>query len=334
MKRRIFSHYGLAGVIWALSTALSAPASGQDTPAAPTPMGYKRDERGRLMQTHFDLRRRYMAGVHWAGTLGEDDFASATALEMGGSYEIYQERKSRRSKLRYLEGRLEIQDLEIDALAFEYSTGRRSREPVFWITTFVGPPRRFDVALDIAPGLMLGRFWVGDLEERRMMLADIGAVHLDWEVAHGPNLEDYITVRVATGMGLRTFPSSEGAAAYLYPELAVRAAWLMGDRGLTQLGFDGRLRTAWEPSSEVSWFEGRAAVGLERIVVAISDQPIALFVQPGVKWIDAPGADVLEARVDAGVRLSLFTPPRDPEDQCPDAAEDFDYVEDDDGCPE
>lgn len=325
----------------AVGLAIASPADSQEPPSyeQAQPTGYKRDDAGRLMQTHFDLRRRYMAGVHWAGGVdaADGELTSATALEVGGAFELYQERKSRRTKFRYLEGRLQIQDLEIDTLLFDYSVGRRSAEPVFWITTFIGEPRRFDVAIDIAPGVMLGRFWVGPLDGRRMLLADIGDVHLDWELAHGPNLEDYLAVRVATGAGLRTFTGEDsggGVAGYLYPEVGVRAAWLMGDRGLTQLGFDGRLRAAWEPASEVRWFESRAAIGLERILIAVSDQPVALFIQPGLKWINAPGGEELEARVDVGVRLSLFAPPRDPDDQCPDAVEDFDYVDDEDGCPE
>lgn len=328
--------FAFVAALAAVLAGYSPAAKSQPLPDQPAPFGFKRDARGRLLQTHFDLRRRYMTGVHWAGTYEaepDDGFASSTAIEFGGQYELYRERKSRRSRFRYLEGRLELQDLEIDALLFEYARGRRARDPVLWITTFIGEPRRYDLTLDLSPGVMLGRLWTGPINDEQLFALDIGHVHLDWEIVHGPNLEDYFALRVATGVGLRFF-AGETAEAYLYPEVGARSSWLIGERGLMQWSVDARLRLAHEPRTSVTWYEARVASPFERVVLAISDQPVSIYAQPSLHYLDLPGGGRVDMRVDAGVRLSLFVPPRDPEDQCPDEAEDIDYDRDEDGCPD
>jgi len=75
-------------------------------------------------------------------------------------------------------------------------------------------------------------------------------------------------------------------------------------------------------------------LSLERILLAITDQPIALFIEPAVHYVEVP-FDALrraDVRVTAGGRLSFFVPPRDPDDQCPNEAEDYDGYQDSDGC--
>lgn len=324
-----------------LCTAV-AHAQTPPTPTPPafddTPFGFKRDERGRLLQTHFDLRRRYFASVQWLGSmdLTEDPLKlrSSTLLEVGGVYESYSEYKSRRNRFRYLEASLELDELEAHGLLLAYDRGRRSADPQIWITTFFGEPKRYDIAVDLGPGLIMGRFWVGPVEGREMGLVDIAQGHLNWEIFHGLSLEDYVLVRIGAGLGLRFYTAGGDAALYVYPELAARWAWLMGERGLTQLGIDARARLAHEPNSGLTWYEGEATIGLERILIAISDQPLAIYAEPGLHVLELGGRERLDARIGVGLRLSLFVPPREPDDLCPGEVEDFDGFQDQDGCPD
>ena len=99
---------------------------------------------------------------------------------------------------------------------------------------------------------------------------------------------------------------------YAFPELGLHAAWTVGDNGLTQLGFDGRMKWAWDLDSGSHWKMGTARLFAERIMIAINDQPISLFAAPEVRYSDLPFADVhgVDLRLMAGARLSLFVPPR------------------------
>lgn len=302
------------------------------------PFGFKRDERGRLFQTHFDLRRRYFLGVGDVGFVDALEDVTAVSqsvyFEVGGSYEEYDGYRTRRNRFRFLEGTLQLTPLEIEGLLFQYDRGRQTIYPTLWITTFVGEPRRYDINLDVGPGVILGRFWYGPIGSRQMGYVDVAAGHLNWEMFQTANLEDYFLVRLGAGLGVRFFGDDAAADVYLYPELGVEWAWLMGQRGLTELRLQGTARLAHEPVNDATWYEMRGAVALERILLAITDQPIALFIEPSAHYIEVPFDEERRAdvRVMAGGRLSFFVPAREPDDRCPNEAEDYDGFQDSDGC--
>lgn len=275
------------------------------------PHGYRRDERGRAFQTHFDLRSRMFLGVYYAGNLREDYTGSLT-LETGSTYEHFSRSEKRRHRFKFIEGSLTLAPLEAHATLFDYNFGRVGDEPIFYITDLIGEPSRHDVYINIGSGLTLGRLDYRTYEGAQdQAFLDLVEGRLQWEVLQSFDLEDYIMFKLGGGMGTRRMGNEDAGSVYFYPEAAFEAMWMLSPRGLFQMGVEGRARLGYEPDTDASWVSATAAANIEWVALAISDQPLSLFVQPEARYLSMPGDDleVGDVRVMAGVRLSLFTPP-------------------------
>lgn len=273
------------------------------------PYGYKRDRKGRPAQTHFNLRDRLIVGVQYAG-IQKDGMRNTLNVELRSTVEIFNRYTQRRHRFRFLEGELTLAPFEARVTAFEYDYGRRGNEPLFWLTTLVGEPKRYDVYLNVGAGLTLGRLEHRRYEGERQTFVDFFEGRLNWEVVQGLALEDYFMFRIGGGMGTRSWSDESAGPLYVYPEVGFKAAWLMGERGLWQLSADGRARSAYELETGETWLSASVSGSVEWLLVAISDQPVSIFVKPELNYMafnnrSAEG----EVRALAGIRLSLFVPP-------------------------
>lgn len=303
----------------------------------PSRYGFDRDERGRVYQTYFDLRSRWWLGV--AGTLDPgwlDDrsFSTGARLETGVVIEDYDEYDRRRNRHRFLVGSVLIDPLEVDASLWQYSRGRNEEVPSVWVTTFIGEPKRFDIDIHLGPGVELGRFNYYAIEGDHHALTDIVHGVLNWEMLQSSTMETLVALRVGGGVGIRWEQASETPYFYYYPEVALDWHWVIDDRGLTELRLGASGRIADEPATSGLWKQVKAGMSFERVVLAINDQPISLYVEPHVRWTDMgpAGTEQTDLRMHAGARVSLFSPPRMPDDLCPNEAEDLDGFNDHDGC--
>lgn len=278
-----------------------------------TPYGYKRDELHRTLQTHFDLRSRLLLGVHYEGLLDGGTWRNSLRVETRSSYEHWSNYNQRRHRFRFIEGELSLANLRAQATVFEYDYGRTSDEPVLFIGTMLGEPQRYDVKLSLGMGTTLGRLDYRTINAQSQVFIDLLEGRLNWEILQGTALEDYLMVRLGVGFGTRRYSDTPADPLYLYPELGVKSAWLIGARGLAQLSLDARVRYGWEPDSNANWTLAEAKASGELILITISDQPLSAFVQPEYTILDlhAPSGDVSqrEFRLISGLRLSLFVPP-------------------------
>ena len=102
---------------------------------------------------------------------------------------------------------------------------------------------------------------------------------------------------------------------FLYPMAGFEAGWLMGRRGLTQLRLQGDARLGWDMESggASAWREARASLSLERVVLAVTDQPVSLYAQASSRLVHMPTAGLRtfgEAQLNVGLRLSFLVPAR------------------------
>lgn len=272
--------------------------------------GYKRDARGRAFQTHFDLRSRLLLGVYYTG-LAEDGYSQSLTIETRSSYEkLGWER--RRHRFSFVEGRLTLSPLQASATLFDYNNGRVGDEPLFYITTLIGEPRRHDVYMRVGKGLTLGRLDYRVFEDAPdQAMLDFVAGRLQWEIAQGLGLEDYVNLSIGVGVGTRGIGNAEAGSIYVYPELGFKAIWLKSPRGLLQLATEGTIRSAWEPELGEMFQVATARASLEWVMVAISDQPISLYLEPEARFTRIPTDDIQrgEWRTQAGIRFNFFTPP-------------------------
>jgi hypothetical protein len=276
---------------------------------------YQRDEQGRVFQTSFDLRRRLYLGVYdmlrFDQPEGLGSLEQSLVLEMGSVVDYYDFRRFRRHRHRFLEAQLMLGPFEIDAELYSYDRSRATKVPAFWITTFIGTPRRFDVPIQLGAGYSLARLHYQRTEAGDLMVLDLVDGRINWELYQGPFVENYLLMSVGGGVGLRDMEGRGAPIVYVYPELGVKGAWILGQRGLSQLEFDGRIKRGFEPKTSDQWTMGTAALSFERIVIAVSDQPISVFLKPQVRYsaVEIAGLDGVDYRLLAGVRLSLLSPP-------------------------
>lgn len=281
-----------------------------------TPYGYQRDELHRSLQTHFDLRSRLLLGVHYQGSLdldGDQPWKNTLTVETRSTYEHWSAYDKRRHRFRFIEGELSLAPFRAEGTIFEYDYGRTSDEPLLFIGTMIGPPKRYDIHLGLGLGTTIGRLDYRTLAGTRQVFIDMLEGRVNWEVLQGLALEDYLMLRIGAGIGTRRYSDQDTGPLYLYPEASVKSAWLIGERGLGQVLFDASARYGWESSSGVTWTSANVKASGEWVAITISDQPLSVFVQPELEYMKLKDGDAIlsgrELRLMAGLRLSLFVPP-------------------------
>lgn len=281
-----------------------------------TPYGYQRDELHRTLQTHFDLRSRLLLGVHYQGSLdleGDQPWKNTLTVETRSTYEHWSAYNKRRHRFRFIEGELSLAPFRAEGTLFEYDYGRTSDEPLLFIGTMIGPPKRYDIHLGLGLGTTVGRLDYRTLAGTRQVFIDMLEGRVNWEILQGLALEDYLMLRIGAGIGTRRYSDQDTGPLYIYPEASIKSAWLIGARGLGQVLFDASARYGWESSSGVTWTSANVKASGEWVAITISDQPLSVFVQPELEYMKLKDGDAIlsgrELRMMAGLRLSLFVPP-------------------------
>lgn len=278
---------------------------------AEAPDGWHRDERGRIVQVNFDLHRRVYFGGAWAPQYspnggfqlgrGRTDFGIEVDLATNHNRELH--------RLRFLESSVWLGgEPRVDATLVRYSWSALRLSPMFWLTTFVGKPRRFDLDINIT-GWFEGLRWEL-VQQQSFLTIAAGAVAVDlW---HSKSLESFVRIRL--GPSAEYDIQTNGFS--LKPFAAV-------DMDLT-LDRDGFHHLTASVSAEKLFFdkplEGRRTnparlrlqAGYEVIVLAINDYPLTFLVDARATWRDdivnvKPGWDF---SAHAGLRFSLWAPAR------------------------
>lgn len=284
-----------------------------------SPRGYRRDARGRLVQTSFDLRRRGYLGfadrMHFDldGSDGVPSPTHSLTLEVGGINDKFYRSERRRRRTRFLEGRFVMSPVELDAQLLRTDSVRASDEPGLWIALPFGD-LRLDIPLQLGVGAILGRLHYRQIDGGRLMLLDLLGIHTTWEFYQGALLEDYALVRLGVGTGLRRLSAIDRTPLYFYPEAGIEMAWTLGARGLTQIAVDTRAQLAAELGTGERWVVGAGSLSLEQILFIVTDNPISLFVQPEVRYdrLDFAQLNEFDYRLFVGARISGFSSPRQP----------------------
>src|SRR4051812_21479787 len=114
-----------------------------------TPYGWMRDERGRVFQVNFDLKRRlYFGAGYTPRKVLENPFESKrTSIDFGlFVMEFLDEgRTPTRHRIRLMEGQVHVEPFSAEVTVAHYDMSRRFFNPLLRITTFAGTPQRHDL---------------------------------------------------------------------------------------------------------------------------------------------------------------------------------------------
>jgi hypothetical protein len=281
------------------------------------PHGWERDERGRVIQVNFDLKRRLYLGASWAPRriAGQGD-AGRAAIDFGVFIweHVHGKRSPTRHRLRLVEGEAHLAPYGGELVVAHYDVSRRFDDPLLRITTFFGRPRRTDVTLHLGGWIELGSLELHRTDVGDARLWRLATAHATLDLWQSADLESY--ARVRGGLGV------EGASADDLPDRtaitpggALESDLTLDRRGFHHVGAEiVHERPRYVDGTEGTAERTRARLHYELIVLAINDQPLSLRLSAGAeRRDDIPGLpDRWALTANAGLRFSLWAPPRAP----------------------
>jgi hypothetical protein len=279
--------------------------------------GWTRDERGRVFQTNFDLKRRMYFGASYNPEkfLGEiGDFGRA-AFNFG--FLVLEHRQGRNThRLRLVEGKVRVEPFSSEMVLLHYDLSRRFLDPLLRITTFAGEPRRHDLHLDIGLWTEAGQVEVHHTKAGDSTLWRFGTVQGTIDLWQSASQDSFLRLR--TGIGFeRLYTDKYGDRSALTGSTALELDMVLDDKGFHNL--HGEL--TWEVPRYFSALtqdrlarRNTAKIQYEGILLAINDQPISFTAGiGGEQRNDLPVlSDAWAFVADAGLRVSLWAPPKRP----------------------
>jgi hypothetical protein len=283
---------------------------------ADSPWGWTRDDRGRVFQINFDLKKRIYFGVAYTPKKILENPLESTRTSVDFGLLVLNIKDDRTMhRLRFVEGGVHLEPFSAELVLAHYDMSHRFLDPLLRITTFVGEPQRHDLTLDVGMwtevgGLELHRTARGNAQLWKHAVAE---VTLDvWQSADMSSF-----ARIRTGMGLEgQHDDVNGYHSALVAQSAFEIDTVLDKEGFHNLRFEIRheLPRYFIEMGDTGKLAQRLAAHLsyEAIVLAINDQPLSLkLAMGGEKRDDIPGLPNQWAFVmDAGLRFSLWAPPR------------------------
>jgi hypothetical protein len=290
---------------------------------ADAPHGWTRDNRGRVFQVNFDLKRRLYLGASYAPSKrirgltmhkrSSADFGLFVFETYGGKG------TPNRHRVRLVEGEVFLEPFSAEIVMAHYDLSRRFLEPLLRFTTFLGPPSRHDLHLNIGLWAEAGHLEVHHADAARSSLWRFGTCQATLDLWQSPRLDSFARVRTGVGVErLYTRPTTLEERLAITPSSAFEIDWVVDRKGFHNLRAEVSYETPQylEPRPLVgrSAKRVRARLRYETILVAINDQPLTLRFDAGTeKRNDIPGVPYDWAFVaNAGLRFSLWAPPRPP----------------------
>jgi hypothetical protein len=280
------------------------------------PWGWMRDDRGRVFQVNFDLKRRMYLGFAYTPEKVLDNPLESTRTSMNFGLFVYEDQDGvNRHRIRLVEGEVHLQPFSAELTLVHYELSRHFIDPLLRITTFVGEPQRHDLHLNLGLWTEGGRVEVHRTSEGDSSLWKFGAAAVTLDLWQSAKLDSY--ARLRTGIGIeRQFTDIAGNRSAITPSEAFEIDTVLDREGFHNLHFEIVHEMPQYilplPNGARRANRMRARLQYEAVVLAINDQPISLTLAAGSdKRNDLPGVrDQWAFVMDAGLRYSLWAPPR------------------------
>lgn len=299
------------------------------TAVAEAPPGYARASTGRAYQVKFDMLNRIYLGASWVPTFqltSKSLFSPSDSLgrgqaELGMQISYLSHRGRSRHDIHILEGTATFADLEFRGLLFSYDYQQLHRRPAFYLTTFFGHPRLYEVAPPLGWGFRVLR--VNDRPPAFKNTLDMEFVegHLAWNPWQSDDLYNHL--RIEAGVDIGKFWEDRNEAGkglgtgtlYAGVDVAAKLRVALGDSGLHNIFVDANFS---HPTYLDGIKKGASAnnlnlkLGYEGVFAAINDQPLSFRASAEGASLEDPfkGERNVEVRAMVGLRFSFWAPPR------------------------
>jgi hypothetical protein len=284
---------------------------------AEAPDGYARDENGRIFQVSFDLANRLYLGGRWApffpGSGGE--VLDRGGIDFGIRVDDLSYSGRKRHRHRVLEGAVSFMPVDFEILLWGYDLGTRREEPAVWLTTFIGPPTRFDLDLDLGWGFRLLTARYHPMGSKAYTELENLSLYLSWELYHNRPMDSFVRFAIGPACSeLLSRLASESSRFAIYPVATLDSELVLDRRGLHRLALALSASPRWYlDEADALYSTARGSLSYEFVFLAINDQPLSVFLDGSAKYRDdipdAPDNWLFEAV--AGLRFNFFAPTRE-----------------------
>lgn len=287
------------------------------------PYGWMRDEHQRVYQINFDLRKRLYVGVAYTPQKVLDNPLQSTRTSVDFGLFVYNHlvdgdtRSPTMHRLRLFEGQVHMQPFSAEFVMAHYDLSHKFLDPLLRITTFVGTPRRHDLVLDLGTWGEVGNLELHKTPMGNSQLWRHATAQVTIDLWQSADLSSF--ARIRTGLGLEGQRDDvNGYRTAITESSAFDIDWVLDPEGFNNVRFllSHEVPRYFTPTETTGKFVQRfkAQLQYERIILAINDQPLSLnLAAGGEKRDDLPGVpDVWAFVFDAGLRFSLWAPPRLP----------------------
>lgn len=283
------------------------------------PYGWMRDERQRVFQVNFDLRRRMYFGVAYTPQKVLDNplESTRTSVDFGlFVFDYLSEGKTpTRHRLRLFEGEVHMQPFSAEVVLAHYDISHKFLDPLLRITTFIGEPARHDLVLDLGMWSEVGSLELHKTPMGNSQLWRHATAQVTVDLWQSANLDSF--ARIRTGLGLEGQRDDvNGYRSAITESSAFDLDWVLDEAGFNNVRFElsHELPRYFTPTATTPKLVQRFKANLqyERIILAINDQPLSWkLAAGGEKRDDLPGVPDKWAFVfETGLRFSLWAPPR------------------------
>lgn len=281
---------------------------------ADAPEGWARDAHGRVFQVTFDLRKRLWLGASWAPRRAEDGDGAVldrVALDVGG-LELFAGDHGTKHHVKLVHGTIEPAPLRVNLTGATYAIHRRWDRPLLRVTTFFGRPRRRDVDLNAGAWFEVLGVELRRQDDRTQTLARLATAHLALDLWQAPDLSSWLRVRGGVGLE-RTIPELGDGTSSVTPGAALDFDAILDDAGLTRVNAVASYERAFPVTDDATRDpidRVRLEAALERVVLAVNDQPITVRAALSAVHRDDDAVDGWDLAALVGLRLSFWAPPR------------------------
>ena len=283
------------------------------------PYGWMRDERQRVFQVNFDLRRRMYFGVAYTPQKIMDNPLQSTRTSVDFGLFVYNYlsdgKTPTRHRLRLFEGAVHMQPFSAEVVVAHYDMSHRFLDPLLRITTFVGTPARHDLVLDLGMWSEVGSLELHQTPMGNSQLWRHATAQVTLDLWQSSDLDSF--ARIRTGLGLEGQRDDvNGYRSAVTESSAFDLDWVLDPAGFHNLRFEisHEIPRYFTTTATTGQYVQRFKANLqyEQIILAINDQPLSLTAAAGgQKRNDLPGVPDTWAFVfDLGLRFSLWAPPR------------------------
>lgn len=296
---------------------------------AEVPPGFARAASGKAYQVKFDLLNRIYLGAAWVPTFQltrQSLYSPAEQLgrgqaEMGIEISYLSHKGRSRHDIHILEGTATFADLELRGLLFSYDYQHLHRRPAFWLTSFFGHPRLYEVAPPLGWGFRVLRVNDRPPAFKDTLDMEFGEVHMAWNPWQSEDLYNHLRIEAGADFGKfwqdrNDVEKGLGTGAwYGGIDAAAKLRVALGDAGLHNIQVDlGYSHPIYLDGPKAGSGANNLTVkaAYEGIFAAINDQPLTFRASAEGATLEDPFSGVrnVEVRAMVGLRFSFWAPPR------------------------